>query len=86
MVLLRRFGKRSCLTDGLSPEIITKKFLRLKKSKLRENDEGFAAEEARVQSVLTDNMNVFTPHPSKAQCFCLSELGLAIAMRAVQDL
>ena len=87
MVLLRRFGKDVCLTSGLSPKTITKKFLRLKKIKLGENEEGFTDMEACVQSVLDDNMEkVFTQHPSMAQCFCLSEFGRTLATEAVQDL
>ena len=87
MVLLRRFGKDVCLTNGLSPKMVTKRLLSLKKIELGEEEEGFADVEARVQSVLDDNMEkVFTQHPSKAQCFCLSGKGQTLATEAVQDL
>ena len=86
MVLLRRFGK-NCLKKGLNPTSITKKLLSLKKIELGEEEEGFADVEARVQSMLDDNMKkVFTQHPSKAGCFCLSGKGQKLATDAVQDL
>jgi hypothetical protein len=86
MVLLRRFGK-NCLTKGLNPTNITKKLLSLKKIELGEDEEGFADVEARVHSMLGDNMKkVFTQHQSKAGCFCLSGKGQKLATDAVQDL